>query len=161
MVCPSIGGGGIHCAAQQACADYGYYCGVRRLRCGVLLKVGGCDNLKVCAFFVDSLFAADTFECYLGCGFVLGNRHRQLGYMLTRKMAELLLAASRWVSKYRRRTSQAKRLSAGLKTPFPPRFTTWVYISVVLISECPNNSWMVRKSYPDSSRWVAKLCLKL
>ena len=30
---------------------------------------------------------------------------------------------------------------------------------VVLTSRCPSSSWIVRMSYPASSRWVAKLCL--
>ena len=33
--------------------------------------------------------------------------------------------------------------------------STWVYICVVEISECPSISWMERRSAPPSSRWVA------
>jgi len=50
------------------------------------------------------------------------------------------------------------RRSAGLRTPSPPRFRTCVYTILVLTSRCPNGAWTVRMSYPDSRRWVAKLC---
>ena len=36
---------------------------------------------------------------------------------------------------------------------------TWVYISVVLLLECPSNSWIYRRSVPDSNKWVAYECL--
>lgn len=42
--------------------------------------------------------------------------------------------------------------SAGLQTPRPPRFSTWVYTIVVVMSRCPNSSCMVLMSYPSSSK---------
>ena len=32
---------------------------------------------------------------------------------------------------------------------------------MVLKLRCPSRTWMVRRSVPDSSRWVAKLCRKV
>lgn len=46
--------------------------------------------------------------------------------------------------------------SAGKRTPPGPRSRTCVEIIVVLTSRCPRSSWIVRRSSPSSSRWVAK-----
>ena len=51
--------------------------------------------------------------------------------------------------------------SAGLMTPRPPRWRTWVYIMVVLTSLCPSHSCTVRMSYPASRRWVVKISYTL
>ena len=43
--------------------------------------------------------------------------------------------------------------------PNPPRLSTCVEIIVAETSWCPSSSWIVRMSYPPSSKCVAKLCL--
>jgi hypothetical protein len=50
-----------------------------------------------------------------------------------------------------------QRLSKRLRTPRLPRLRTYVWIMVVRTSLWPSNSWIVRMSYPDSGRDVAKL----
>ena len=38
---------------------------------------------------------------------------------------------------------------------------TWTYRAVVLKLRWPSRTWMVRRSVPDSSKWVAKLCRRV
>jgi hypothetical protein len=37
-----------------------------------------------------------------------------------------------------------RKRSAGLRTPKPPRFSTWVYTIVVATSRCPSSSCTVK-----------------
>ena len=55
----------------------------------------------------------------------------------------------------------SNRLASGLRTPNPPRFSTWVYTIVVLTSRCPSSSCTVRMSCPPSSRCVANECRRV
>jgi hypothetical protein len=45
--------------------------------------------------------------------------------------------------------------------PRPPLFRTWVRIMAVPISLRPGGSWMLRKSYPVSTKRVTEECYKM
>ena len=52
-------------------------------------------------------------------------------------------------------------LSSGFFIWSKPLFVIWVYISVVLLLECPSRDCMYRKSVPFSNKCVANECLRL
>ena len=47
-------------------------------------------------------------------------------------------------------------IPAGSPTAVMSLRVTCVQITVLLIAACPSSAWTVRRSVPDSSRWVAK-----
>src|SRR6516162_9737757 len=53
------------------------------------------------------------------------------------------------------------RRSSGLRVDASEAVATCTYRAVVLKLRWPSRTWMVRRSVPASSRWVAKLCRKL
>src|SRR5262245_53453367 len=58
---------------------------------------------------------------------------------------------------WRRPRADRSRRSSGLLIDGSEAVATWTYRAVVLKLRWPKRTWMVRRSVPDSSKWVAKL----